>query len=1452
MITNRNWRTLRRALALGVLSFVTSSAALAVNIANDPLFLEQPVRPIVMLNMSNDHQLFFKAYDDYSDLTGDGRADTSYVHNHSYYGYFDSQKCYTYSTQRNYFVPARFADQNNYCNAGSSSGEWSGNFLNWASMTRMDTVRKILYGGLRSTDTANTTVLERAMLPQDAHSFAKYYNGSDLGQLTPFGGAEDASGNDVTSGGSSMNSGITICNTTEPGNRNQLSQDVTAPPLMRVARGNFSLWASNERWQCRWRNNVGGDQGKNDNNFSYSGINAHSESPYTSRRLGGRDLHVRVSVCVNNLIDETNNENCSGYDNGLQKPAGLLQEYGEDGSILFGLMTGSYSKNKSGGVLRRNVGDLSNEVNSDGTFVNPGSNNDLDDGIINTLDSLRIYGYRFDDGTYHRNSHGIDPNGSDGCLWSRSSFVDGQCSNWGNPQSEIYLESLKYLAGLDATSAYNGDDSDYIDGLESVSWTRPLSNDNYCAPLNIIQFNASTTSFDGDLASDAASGFGLESIDAVTNEVGQSEGLHGNSYFVGAIAGATGQQANQLCTPKTVNNLSTVRGTCPDAPRLDGSYKMAGLAYHARSTGITLQGVTSASSASTVRTYGVALAPAVPQINIPVPSSSDREITLLPACRNNNNTLDSPANCAIVDFKVVSQEEESTNGTVTARTGQLYVNWEDSEQGGDFDQDMWGVIEYRVTSDEVSVTTQVIAQSTGDPMGFGYVIGGTTQDGFHVQSGVNNFTYTSVYQDRFSCSGNVGSRCSCRINYGGTTGPCNYSNADAQARTQTFSIGPSSAELLQSPLFYAAKWGGYPESVGEGEVSEWSPENETYFFATDPGQLQDALRNAFARVAAGVGSASAVATNTTNLQEGAFVFQARFNSENWSGELLAFPVDDNGNISDVVSHSTNETMMTGVSRPLRRIISVDENGNQIPFEWESLSASQQALLNAEDGMGEARLNWLWGVESTTSGLRQRQGLLLGDIVNSSPEYLGGENRGYSRLEGSQGSSYAQYLQDTKRQQPETLFVGANDGMLHAFDVENNVFDELFAYVPGGVYDKLAALSAPNYGRQENPHQYTVDGQMAVGDVYLDGSWRSVVVGSLGAGGKGVFALDVTDRSNPEVLFELSGGDLPALGHVMGKPLIARMANGRWAVVFGNGYNSSDGTSQLLVVEFERPGSPHVINTEAGQGLSGVALLGNAYGQVQAAYAGDLQGNLWKFDLSASNPNQWEEPLGEPMFVAKDDGGARQPIFGAPTLGRNDEKNNVIMVYFGTGKYFEKNDNNVTNNDPSAHSFYAIADKGEAYGSDRETFLHEKTLVDGQTTRSVSGESDVDWTTDDGWFLDFNTRLGERVIAKPLLLYDRLIFATIIPSSTPCQFGGQSWLMELKAVGNRFVNSSVLDNDGTNGNTLTDALILGDPTHSILNSEAGKLLYSSSDGDLGEQDTNIPAGALGRQSWRQLR
>ena len=186
---------IKNAIAMTAVFCMTTQSTFAalLSLPQVPLYAATATPPKVMLTISKDQQLFKKAYNDYSDLDGDGQLETTYKHSIDYYGYFDSSKCYTYNTSNNRFEPASVS-ADKYC-----TGQWAGNFLNWLSMSRMDAVRKLLYGGSRSTDQTNAldgsgnplspnavTVLERAFMPTDAHAWAKYYNGSDIAQLTPF------------------------------------------------------------------------------------------------------------------------------------------------------------------------------------------------------------------------------------------------------------------------------------------------------------------------------------------------------------------------------------------------------------------------------------------------------------------------------------------------------------------------------------------------------------------------------------------------------------------------------------------------------------------------------------------------------------------------------------------------------------------------------------------------------------------------------------------------------------------------------------------------------------------------------------------------------------------------------------------------------------------------------------------------------------------------------------------------------------------------------------------------------------------------------------------------------------------------------------------------------------------------------------------------------------------
>ncbi|WP_338355724.1 PilC/PilY family type IV pilus protein [uncultured Marinobacter sp.] len=1557
---------------------LVAAAALAVayvspanaTVAQTPLFLTQGVEPQVMLSLSNDHQLFFEAYPDYLDLDGNGQADQTYIHANDYYGYFDSYKCYNYDTNTSRYTPeAITADK--YCD--SVSGNWSGNFLNYLTTSRMDVVRKILFGGFRRIDTDALTVLERAYIPTDGHSWVRYYNGSDLNRLSPFSSPDeivstssstltvetgsktitldtnrseffdsvengdqilafqgvatgitrpdianpgstplmlgritaiDSGNNRITMQVQGVNrsgfdfagwtvvnlsrSGVTFCNTT---NNSSLSDGervpVNKPPRMSVASGNYSLWNANERYQCRWSNEVSGSQGVNGNNVGVSEFAANSRSPDRGDvGLGEKDYIVRVEVCDPDLIHK---ERCKQYPEGNYKPVGLLQQYGDDEGILFGLLSGSYERNKSGGVLRKNVSEFSDEVNvgTDGTFTTPPSLGN----IVDTLNVLRMYGY---------GTNGVYTRDDENCSFQLNSFPDGRCVGWGNPQSEIFLEAVRYFTGSNPTPAFtqNVGTTDQLTGLNVQTWNDTLSTDNYCAPLNIINFNGSVASYDRDQldsVSDIPGLTGVESLRSIVDEIGASEGINGNNWFIGENDTVT----NQLCTSKTLSSLADAVGLCPEAPRLSGGFDAAGLAHHAYTEDLRpgLQGD------QNIKTFAVALAPAVPRIDIPLPGTSDTAVTILPACRN----ASIGGNCAIVDFKVVRQD--LTNGT-----GKFLVNWEDSEQGGDYDQDMWGVIDYTITDSALTVTTRTGAESTTGRLGFGYVLSGTTKDGFHAHSGIEGFSYTDPT---------------------GVTG-CNNCQVNDAATSVTYTLnsGGASDGLLQNPMLYAAKWGGYDKQANfPSDPESWDANNDglpdNYYFAIDPSKLATDLELVFADILRSSSAAASVAASSSSLSTDTAVYQASFNSENWSGDLRAFSIESDGSVAEIFDWSAGTELdnLTPGEVEARNIITNDDvstdgqvdgellstTGKQ--FLWDNLQPDQKLALRQNlDGTqtdvdtGALRVEYLRGDRSEEQTLTNPGGIFrerdsrLGDIINSNPQYVFRQNFGYAGLSDiSAFSTVPDYntfrASSVYQSRPPVVVVGANDGMLHGFNASSGVDagKELFAYVPSDIMGNLAELTQNGY-----THRYYVDGSPRVADAYLGSTlgWRTMAVGSTGAGGESIFALDITDPENVtenQFLWEFSH---PDMGRTLQQPSIVPMPNGEFAVIVSSGFSDSatDGGGKVWVLN-AATGRP--IRTfdfpDSGQFGSPLAVDLTNDRVVDRIYVGDSEGNLWRIDTEGTNASQWDVPnalqQGQnlfPLFTAP----SGQPIT-APLASAFNVKGEH-MVFFGTGTFLRQGDNVIGVN-PEIQAFYGIIDDNDSPETlDVSDLLEQEILtrVDQVERTDENGNSiviDVGLTfvsnnqisSERGWYMDLVWESGnggpgpqgERVTSRALVRGDRVIFTSLIPSSDACSAGGTSWLYELSTLSGSRLDYSVFDinNDGkfdegdfvtitVDGQEFTvppsgldpDIGIITTPT--VLTDPVSgneRKIFTGSSGQI----ISVPeAGSInrGRQNWEQIR
>lgn len=666
--------------------------------------------------------------------------------------------------------------------------------------------------------------------------------------------------------------------------------------------------------------------------------------------------------------------------------------------------------------------------------------------------------------------------------------------------------------------------------------------------------------------------------------------------------------------------------------------------------------------------------------------------------------------------------------------------------------------------------------------------------------------------------------------------------------------------------------------------------------ASKPVEIAGKLKSAVTKILQSVGSASAVAANSTRLDTETRVFQARYDSRDWSGQILAYQVESDGALSEIVWNSQNADKIPEAA--LRNIftwttLSDGSTGGATSFQWDLLHSSQQALVAqgvdvAEVGtVGPQRVAWLRGdqsLEGVNEGFRIRSHR-LGDIVNSNPFYHGGQDFGFGKLSGAEGSSYAAYL-SSKAGEPAMLYVGANDGMLHAFRASDGV--EQFAYVPFAVYSNLHHLITPDYD-----HKYFVDGSPRVMDAYFGNAWHSVLVGATGAGGGSVFAIDVSDPdslSANDVLWDFSTTSDAShkLGLAMSDPVVARLESGDWVAIFGNGYNSSD-TVKLFVVSLSDGSLMAAIDTGvdgANNGLSDVVPVDTDDDRItEYVYAGDLAGNVWKFDLTNSASTDWQvayatdasEPT--PLYTATDPAGAAQAITGKMTVGRHPDGGS--MVYFGTGKYFENGDATVGDT-PQLQSFYGIHDDGEPVSG--RSVLQGQTISNqgglslagtddsaGSELRVVSNNA-VDYSSQKGWYLDLKLTGeryggGERVIYQPTLRYDRVIFPTLIPSADPCNFGGTGWLMELDAMTGGRLNYSVFDanNDGLINSVdwVEIASTLYAPSGKKFDQMitrpgivgAGEKEYKYTSGSRGTMGVTAERGGgaeLGRQSWWQLR
>lgn len=1654
-------------LALTALISVSALAEVApLPIAQTPLFLRQPEAPLNLMVIGRDHKLHYEAYNDASDLNSDGVVDVGYKPaSVTYYGNFDSFMCYDYNGS--YFTPV------SRTSTKKCSGNWSGDFLNYVTTSRVDALRKVLYGGKRSTDTTALTVIERGFVPQDGHSWAKEYtsvanDGYNIAEYTPLAVPSQANVKHLF-GSVNLQSNVSTplmrvlpntrfrvwnwasieqpvlannrcfndqnqvrdCRVTTAGEQFEVVPAAWFAGLSRVtyrrestnsaeddsltSRTIFETLAAtvigrNPSRRCgsvgvanidgnthTFNGDSGADNGTTapdgrrcdrvgDNDWFLTDINGTLIIPETRNyvfRISGDDasmlyidgvyrggdfvgadservvtlnltagnhtirfLHaentggqsyrleysignyplsnvtdyiVRTQVCKPGILEE----NCRGYPSGAtvvarHKPTGLFHEYGEDDTMMFGLLTGSYRNNQAGGILRKAVVSFTNELDLTTGLFNPSTN-----GIVSTLDKLQVTGFGPPTGSYNYSNSNAQ------CPGLSRTITRNECYAWGNPLGEMMYEGMRYFAGESSATSSFIDSSgittnwDANLGLPEVTWSttlnpyRPRSAGGFsvCAKPFMTVISDINPSYDTDMLPSVSSIAGRSiSVTALGDQMWANEFGGARNVFIGE-SGALNDNAP---TVKNVTSFGNIRGLSPEEPTKKGGFYSASVAYWGLKNDVN-----PGTGIQKVRTFSVALASPLPRIEFPV---GQRVISLVPFGKTVSGTFGGDANFkptnTIVDFYVealgnfpgVEQFPAINGGRPFAR---FRINYEDVEQGNDHDMD--AIIRYNLelldeTTLRVRLTSEYAAGSANQNLG--YIISGTTKDGVYLEvRDLDSAQGTSVYRLNTPAGVDAGQ---CALATPPTA--CNTGLTFTADRTFTVNTAGNAGTTLLDPLWFAAKYGGFNDkSPAEGvpgnglpdngsDTSEWdesgpngnepdgNPDN--YFLVTNALTLSQQLREAFQRVLEISRPLGKLSTNSTRINGRTLLYQAEYDSRDWTGDVRAYRFDETQlDLGAEVWNASSKVPAYADRKVFTFNPTSGSSGAGVAFSLGNLSDAQKTSLHAtDDAIRQQLIDYIKGDNSrerARGGNFRDRSKRIGDIANSNPAVMSRESYGYERSRViADAASYTAFL-ETKAARGDFVFVGANDGMLHAFDgsATSNGGTEVFAFIPNGVFSNLKSLADPSY-----EHKFFVDGAPTLGDVKIGGAWRTVLVGTLGSGGRSVYALDVNNPysfSASSVLWEFTD---PDLGTSIGQPRIAALPDGRFAAIFGNGYNSASHRAFLFVVDIATGQLIRKIDTGLGSALdvnglgSPVALDASgvtkpAVNKVRVPYAptagsveqfvfdqradtvfaGDLQGVVWKFDISSANPASWTAVR---LYQARDAADRPQRITGAPQGAAHPLGG--VLVFFGTGRYFTTTDNDNEPTDPK-NTFYAVWDNGlhtltSASSSISKSMLMPRTLgasvtVDGEVFRTVEAPS-FEWGDKFGYYLDLTGAFaldGERILAQPLVRFGRVFFNTFAPNvnlTEECQPGGRGFLMVLSAFAG--VPADLLSNGrpcpGCAGIGRTTDSPPGEPT--LLTGEGVLVDVRPKDTDDETGETTGGSKVLGRPygqlSWRELK
>ncbi len=1375
----------------------------SVSLTADPLYAPTTFdKPAITLALSVEYPTVGAQF--YDPTVSGGTLDASYSNATEYLGYYDAYGCYQYNDAPTETPAAGLttADYKRFDRVGPSSysmctsypNAFSGNFLNWASSSAIDTMRMALTGGDRYIDQTNLTILQRAVLP----------NGQNGTPIDMWNSGDFPAKQLHYSGGSS--------------GQNYFG---AVPAAMATAAGQNDIWVANTLNRIYFGTTRGG-----------------SSSSSSSYNLGGSPPTIQKGPQVHVTTTATS------YPSDLVSLGGENQVYTWSGTqeVWFGV------KGQTSWTVLPAYGGIDCYWNGGG-----GPYGGITDPLSGVAKQCYVRAYNPSTsvaGSWTPTVSSASNLNSDGFFFARASVCNVNASgvlqdvrDWGlctkypsgnyKPTGSIqkYADSTRvgvfgYL--IDQTQSY----------AAGATWESAATGGRYGAVLR------APLGYVGDKTFDES---GVENTPSTGNPAAEWDLNTGvfkadplNTYNSNLASGSVYSANNG--TSGVINYLNKFGRTATQ-----GMYKIydpiGELHYEALRY---LQGVTPSPAAiSGISTASASQITAWTQ-NFPVYTA----------------WTDPYANrSATADYSCLKSSIMEV-GDVHTWDGQRYPAIQASQPTGwadvannNIDINYWM---HLVQNFEKTVATSYV-----DGAGVTRYTTGTTGNWHSANNQVPTITANSAYNNA-QIMGTAYWAHTHDIRPKTWTNQPTLQRPGLRVKTFTFDVNEYGANsnlavtAVSNPFFLASKYGGFqsdpsntqkdpyntwgnPFRQDDGTANDnvWAETDGTasragyaasYFQgSTNARSIFTAFDTLFARASTAATSIAGGAIQSKNLtQAGDTIFQGTFDTSDWSGDLVAIPVLVNA--SNVVSLGTSNTWTAATqlaalpSPATSRNVYIGNSGatsNPVAsrFQWSSLSSTIQGYLNTPggsqtaDGLGQYRLNYLLGDKSKEGNPFRTRNKLMGDVINSGVIYEGDPS---TNILSSTYSTF--YNANVGRTQ--AVYVGANDGMFHAFNALTGA--ELFAYIPSWLASKLSLLTNTTYPQS---HQSYADGTAAVGEAELSSGWKTVLVSGTGGGGRGVFALDVTNPSSfsaSNVLWEFTNSDDADLGYVIGRPQILKMRTSdasattptyKWFAVVASGVNnyvpdtnngnifSTTGQPALFFLDLSKPsgtawslGSNYykvsfptnsTLNPTVADGMINFSPVFDNQLAVSQIFAGDLQGNLWKLNFATYGASNWSlanlsafhtgtsSVIPIPLYIAQDSTGKVQPISNAPRVVAA-QASNAQYLLFGTGKYIEVSDRS----DTSTQSEYMVYDDGSGNtdGGSSSSAISSRSNLQAGSINATTGVVTVPAFTPglatsttaagikSGWYVDLPTS-GERQVSNGTVFGTQIVFGTLIPAAT---------------------------------------------------------------------------------------